>query len=59
MTAKRRQEEWRKLCEMVAQERDPKRLSELIDQLIEKLDSRRGQAFIATANKQLEGNSDS
>ena len=59
MTAKRREQEWRKLCEMVAKERDPKRLSELIDQLIKKLDSRRGQAFTATANKQLEGNSGS
>jgi hypothetical protein len=35
------EEEWRKLCNLVADEPDPKRLSELVDQLIEKLDARR------------------
>jgi hypothetical protein len=35
------EKEWRKLCRSVADEPDPKRLSELLDQLIEKLDARR------------------
>jgi hypothetical protein len=34
-------QDWRKLCELVAGEQDPKRLSELVDQLIKKLDARR------------------
>jgi hypothetical protein len=36
-----KEEEWRKLCELAADEPDPQRLSELVDQLIEKLDARR------------------
>jgi hypothetical protein len=32
---------WRKLCEMVATENDPKRLSQLLDQLLKELDARR------------------
>jgi hypothetical protein len=38
---KKREKEWRKLCELVADEHDPRRLSKLVDQLIEKLDTRR------------------
>ena len=38
---KAEEEEWRKLCQSVAAERDPLRLSELVDQLIEKLDTRK------------------
>ena len=34
-------QDWRKLCELVAREQDPHRLSELVDQLIKKLDARR------------------
>ena len=34
-------EEWRSLCELVARETDPQRLSKLIDELIKKLDDRR------------------
>jgi len=34
-------EQWRKLCELVAAERDPQRLSELVNQLLKELDSRR------------------
>lgn len=41
MTIKKKEEEWRKLCELVADEPDPRRLSKLLDQLIEKLDARR------------------
>jgi hypothetical protein len=41
MTKKKKEKEWRKLCELVADEHDPHRLSKLVDQLIEKLDSRR------------------
>jgi hypothetical protein len=44
MTIKKKEEEkeeWRKLCELVADEPDPRRLSELVDQLIEKLEARR------------------
>jgi hypothetical protein len=33
--------EWRKLCALIENESDPERLSELVDQLIEALDSRR------------------
>ena len=51
-------EEWRKLFEAVANEPDPQRLSELIDQLIKNLDSRRARAFAAaTGENQSEGNS--
>jgi len=32
---------WRKLCEMVAAEPDPRRLSELVDLLLNELDARR------------------
>jgi len=32
---------WRKLCELVATENDPKRLSQLLDQLLKELDARR------------------
>lgn len=34
-------QDWRKLCELVAREQDPRRLSELVEQLIKKLDARR------------------
>jgi len=33
--------DWRKLCELVAHEQDLLRLSELVEQLIQKLDTRR------------------
>jgi hypothetical protein len=36
-----RDQEWRKLCELVAHEQDPHRLSDLVDRLIKKLDARR------------------
>lgn len=32
---------WRRICEMVATESDPQRLSELVDQLLKELDARR------------------
>jgi hypothetical protein len=32
---------WRKLCELVATEADPQRLSKLLDQLLKELDARR------------------
>ncbi len=38
---KKEEEEWRDLCQLVADEPDPQRLSKLVDQLIEKLDTRR------------------
>lgn len=34
-------EEWKKLCDMVADEADPKRLTELVEQLIGALDARK------------------
>jgi hypothetical protein len=40
-TKEEEEEEWRKLCQPLAEERDPRRLSELVDQLIEKLDARK------------------
>jgi hypothetical protein len=33
--------EWRRLCELVAAESNPERLSRLIDQLLKELDARR------------------
>jgi len=33
--------EWRRLCKLVAAEPDPQRLSELVDQLLKELDARR------------------
>jgi hypothetical protein len=33
-------QEWRKLCDLVAREPDPQRLSQLVDQLIQALDAR-------------------
>ena len=33
--------EWRRLCQMVAAEPDPQRLSGLVDQLLRELDMRR------------------
>ena len=33
------EKEWRQLCAMVAQESDPQRLSELVDQIIVALDA--------------------
>jgi hypothetical protein len=42
------EEDFRKLLELVANEPDPQRLSDLIDQLIKKLDSRRARAFATT-----------
>lgn len=41
MTIKKKEEEWRKLCQLVAGEVDPRRLSKLVDRLIEKLNGRR------------------
>jgi hypothetical protein len=41
MTIEKKEKEWRKLCKLVDAESDPRRLSELVDQLIEKLDARR------------------
>jgi hypothetical protein len=38
---KDRDQEWSKLCELVAREKDPRKLSELVDQLLKKLDRRR------------------
>jgi hypothetical protein len=35
------EKEWRRLCQLVAAEPDPQRLSELVDQLLKKLDARR------------------
>jgi len=49
-------EEWRKLFEAVANEPDPQRLSELIDQLIKNLDSRRARAFAAATSNAVGSN---
>ncbi len=40
MTTKK-EEEWRQLCDRVAVESDPQRLSELVDKLIGALDARK------------------
>jgi hypothetical protein len=33
--------EWRKLCDLIASERDPERLSQLVTELLNELDARR------------------
>jgi hypothetical protein len=38
---KEKEEQWRELCDRVAVESDPKRLSELVDKLIGALDARK------------------
>jgi len=35
------EKEWRRLCQLVAAEPDPQRLSQLVDQLLKELDARR------------------
>jgi hypothetical protein len=35
------EKEWRRLCQLVAAEADPQRLSELVDRLLKELDARR------------------
>ena len=35
------EKEWRKLCDMIAAEPDPQRISQLVDQLLKELDARR------------------
>jgi hypothetical protein len=41
----KKQEEWRELCALVAEESDPHRLSELADELIRALDDRKEELF--------------
>jgi 23S rRNA maturation mini-RNase III len=41
----KKQEEWRELCALVAEESDPHRLSELADELIRALDERKEELF--------------
>jgi hypothetical protein len=36
-----KEEEWQKLCELIANELDPHRMSQLVDQLIKELDAHR------------------
>ncbi len=35
------EKEWRKLCDRIAAEPDPQRISQLVDQLLKELDARR------------------
>jgi hypothetical protein len=35
------EKEWRKLCDLIASERDPERLSQLVTELLNELDGRR------------------
>lgn len=51
MTAIKKEEEWSKLCELVANEPDPQRVSELVDQLIEQLDAHK-QALRSNKERQ-------
>jgi hypothetical protein len=37
---KKKKEQWRSLCELITNESDPQRLSELADKLIKELDAR-------------------
>lgn len=43
------EKEWRRICELVATENNPERLSELVDQLLKELDARR--AALRTSEK--------
>lgn len=38
---KKKEEEWRELCDLIANEQDPKRLCDLVDQLIKAMDDRK------------------
>jgi hypothetical protein len=42
---------WRRLCRMVSDEQDPHRLSELVDELIKALDSRRPKLAQESPNR--------
>jgi hypothetical protein len=46
------EKEWRRLCDLIASEPDPQRLSELVDQLLSELDARRKEI------REKEGGSD-
>ena len=42
---------WRRLCRMVSDEQDPHRLSELVNELIKALDSRRQELAQESPNR--------
>jgi hypothetical protein len=46
------EKEWRRLCDLIASEPDPQRLSQLVDQLLSELDARRKEI------REKEGGSD-
>jgi hypothetical protein len=50
------EEKWRQLCQLAANETDPQRLSELVDQLIRALDARR-RAFYSSRQQQKHASS--
>jgi len=41
MTIKKEEQEWRELCDLIADEQDPQRLCDLVDQLIRAMDDRK------------------
>jgi len=41
MTIKKEEQEWRELCDLIADEQDPQRLCDLVDQLIKAMDDRK------------------
>jgi hypothetical protein len=41
MTIKKKEEEWRELCNLIANEQDPQRLCDLVEQLIKAMDDRK------------------
>jgi len=41
MTIKKEEQEWRELCNLIADEQDPQRLCDLVDQLIKAMDDRK------------------
>lgn len=41
MTIKKEEEEWRELCDLIANEQDPQHLCDLVDQLIKAMDNRK------------------
>jgi hypothetical protein len=51
ITNQEKEEEWRKLCELIAHEPDPQRLSKLVDQLIKELDDRRQELVKTTKQR--------
>jgi hypothetical protein len=49
------EKEWRRLCDLIASEPDPQRLSQLVDQLLKALDARRREIREKQEGSELSG----